>query len=473
MSGVGQIDPSIAVNANRPQMDLLGTAGQAVGIKNALLQGQQQRQALQQGQIGIDQSKLNLALTHYQALGSLFTAALGVPPAGQKDPNTGQISQGLTDDYMHSIAQRGIAMGLLTPEQAAQELSVMPPDDAGKRQQIRELLFSVQDNAGRLQALAPPATLVNRGNQLTPMQFPAGAPPRQMGDNLSLGLSPEGAASRVPTIDNDPNSPNYGQPTTVPLGSVPGATGGNVTPPPSATGGTPPPASSRPAGTLPTGLPPGVGEARAAMAGVSVQQGAALQHAVDSIPSQRTQLENLSQLLNHFTSGPASDIIKRGKSYVNELTGANIFDTGDIAAQDAFVKQATQLAQTQFGQLGGTGTDAKLDSAMHTNPSSMLSNESNREIIAMLQGNLDALQAKGASWQAYMKAHGPQSYGDFQTDFNQHFDPRVFQMSHLPPKNRAAIISDMSATERADFLKNWKYAESQGWVHRSNLQSGQ
>lgn len=441
----GQIDDSLYPKP--PQGNgALDTASKYVGLRNAILQGQQQQQQLQlggqqlqAGQIGINQAQLDLTLKHYGAISGLLT-----PLLGRKEP--------LTQRDVLEAASTGIQMGLFDAKQAAAELAHMPQDDAGIRRQLQELVISAQDNATRLQALMPSPGAVGLGGQTGLVRTPAyGAP--------SLDATIANTLPPTTTAVQPDLSTRY-------VGSQAPATTGNITTAPSPTGG----ASAAPAPTQ-TGVmaapQPGAAEAIRARSELSAHQSNALQLAADSIPTQKTLLANLSQSLNHFTSGPGAEIIKRGQTLFNELTGAKL-GAAEIAAQDSFIKQSTQLAQQQLAQLG-TGTDAKLESAIHTNPSDFLSNMSNKEIIALLQGNLDATSAKWNAWQKYAQAHGPTSYGDFQTEFNAHFDPRMFQMMHLPAKNRKEILGDMTKPERERFLDDFAYAENQGWINRKAL----
>lgn len=447
MSGVGQIDPSIAVNANRPQVDLLGTAGQAVGIQNALLQGSQQRQALQQGQLGIDTTKLALAQAHYQALGSLFSSALNVPAAGTKMPD-GTISQGLTDEYLHAIAQRGIAMGLMTPDQAAQELAVMPPDDAGKRQQLRELLFSVQDNATRLQALAPPSQFVNTGQGLTPYQFKANAPPEQTGPTVNTGVP----ATRMQTVDTDPNSPNYGatQSAIVPGGGGPGAG---------------PAAATASNGTVQTSLPPGsdtyrqAGAARAANLAASVQ----------NIPQQRTLLNTLDtelQSLPPEAIGPGSHLIQRGSQWLQEFAGGvgSPLTDEQTGTLDTFAKTAQQLANELLPTIGNSSDRSQL-AAVASNPNQYLSKNGVQRITALLKGSVDALAAKNHAFQ--QSGEPPGNFNAWEDKFNQDFDTRAFQLPYMTDEQKRELISSLGGRKSAAFQKFQKFfnhAADSGWI---------
>lgn len=453
MSGVGQIDPSIAVNANRPQMDLLGTAGQAVGIQNALLQGAQQRQALQAGQIGIDQNKLALAQAHYQALGSLFSSALNVPAAGTKMPD-GTISQGLTDEYLHAIAQRGIAMGLMTPDQAAQELAVMPPDDAGKRQQLRELLFSVQDNATRLQALNPAATMVDTGAGKIPMSFKAGAPPEQMGSAIPYGV----AATRMSTVNTNPNDQNYGatQSEIVP-GSGPGSSASAA---PSA------PAAGTPSSTVQTSLPPGT----EGFMGAGAQRAQQLVASTSQIGEQRALIENLAaetKALPADAFGPGSHFVQKAGRWFQEINGEDV-ENQQTGIMDTFSKNAQQLANALLPAIGNS-SDRSQVAAVASNPNLELSKQGVERITNLLRGSLDATQAKSRAFVNDVVAGKttPGAFNTWESNFNQDYDPRAFQWQYMSNDQKKEAIAEMGGTKSQEFQKFRAFfnkAAANGWL---------
>jgi hypothetical protein len=129
-------------------------------------------------------------------------------------------------------------------------------------------------------------------------------------------------------------------------------------------------------------------------------------------------------------------------------------------------KLAYQIAQRQFQQLGGTGTDSKLDSAMHTSPSEFLSKYGNKRIVPILQGNNDAIRAQQEAYQTWRTDlhHQPQEYTDFIKQWNQHYDPRVFQAAYMTPAQVAEMKGGMSKSELANFNAFSAFAQKQGWL---------
>ena len=74
---MAEIQGSIPANEGAPKPDPLGMVSNIVGIRNALLQGQQQQQALQSGALTISGQQYELAQKHLQGLGTFFSKLYG------------------------------------------------------------------------------------------------------------------------------------------------------------------------------------------------------------------------------------------------------------------------------------------------------------------------------------------------------------------------------------------------------------
>jgi hypothetical protein len=88
----------------------------------------------------------------------------------------------------------------------------------------------------------------------------------------------------------------------------------------------------------------------------------------------------------------------------------------------------------------------------------------NKNIIALLKGNADAISAKNEAWQGWQQAHGPESYGQFSTAFNKVYDPRVFQFQYMKPDQRKEVLDSMSKGERNKFMQSTQFALQNNWI---------
>lgn len=218
------------------------------------------------------------------------------------------------------------------------------------------------------------------------------------------------------------------------------------------------------------GLAPGEAEAMGTTAQNSAGIYNALANQAVEVPNVRGILLNLERELAGFTSGPGADYKRIAKAFANTVLPeswqkeGSVLDPKSIADQEGFNKFAYNLAQRQFHQLGGTGTDAKLNSTMATSPSELLSNYGNQGIIRILKGNNDAIEVQAREANKYRRKHGDTSANEFVNEFNQHFDPRVFQFKYIPKKERQDWYKSMSPEERKSFKDAADYALAKGWI---------
>jgi hypothetical protein len=226
---------------------------------------------------------------------------------------------------------------------------------------------------------------------------------------------------------------------------------------------------------MPSSPPLGAEAAANTAATASAEQGVALQKAADTVPQQKALLGNLDAALDQFTAGPGADWKKVATAFANTVlpNGMQIHPEA-IASQEEFNKQALQLAQQQFQTLGGTGTDAKLDSTMHTSPNEALSSLGNKGIIQLLKGNADAIAVKNQEWQQWLsQGHGPETYGAFSTQFNKTYDPRVFQSTYMSVPQRQDMLKGMTGAEKTQFRQSYNMAVDNGWIPDPRQQNAQ
>lgn len=397
-----------------------------------LPQAYQQSQEAQRRNIDIDIAKVQQAQTHLQAI-SGYLAPLLKPGS-----TSAQVSQALA----HAVTN-----GVANTDEAARVWATLPRGPNGQidESQIpvwaQQQQLNVMNAQERLNAMSPAPTLVNTGQAQIPMRFPQVGQPTQAGPGIQNELPPGTQRYNPVTRQMEYIGPGGG------MGGG-GQSGGQGS-----------------GGGLGAAPPLGAPEAASVDAQFGAKQGTELQSMADNVPARKALLGNLEGALTQFTSGPGQNWKMVAKNFANANSPfGNIFDPKSIASQEEFNKQAVQLAQAQFQALGGTGTDAKLDSAMHTSPNDALSKLGNKGIIAMLKGNEDAIAAKNRAWQAWKQQNGPESYGRFSTEFNKSYDPRVFQSQYLSADDRKKMLSGMTKQEQKGFLNSYRTALNNGWV---------
>lgn len=330
------------------------------------------------------------------------------------------------------------------------------------RQKALEIQTMAATTAEVLQQHSPGYQVVNQGGQLTIIPTGTAAKPA-IGTAVPLGLPP---TTPVAT----PEGTQYlGEQPAVPGGGAVGPTGEPVVP------GAPPVPAAGP--RVPRGpaasLPPGFPEAAAGIGGASAASANRLTEANDTAMGRKAILGNLEDLVGKFKPGVGANWELVAKNFANRnlpipktwKESGGVLDVKSVASQEEFNKLAVQLAQQQFSTIGGTGTDAKFSSAFETSPNDTLSRLGNQMIIKLLKGNEDAIIAKNKAWQQWLRSgKGPQTYAQFSANFNEHFDPRVFQFKYIDAKDRQAYVDAMDDNDRDKFLHDLTYARKKGWV---------
>lgn len=495
------LDPSIPLQGQAPPNPLTTLSGYA-GLANQLIGVQQGRLGLQQGQVALQTAQQTLAAK--QAVGPIIQAHTdangitdwnGVLADARNNP---QAAFGIQELVGTGLAQRGAQIanttaqtgldvaqtatarqalaalpkgatpmdaaavisglaktGAIQPEFAAKYAGSMPqggPDFGSWLGHERVASLSPE---GELAAQYGTVTNLNTGGEIKPVaQSAYTGETNPVGAPIPTTLTPEAKTETQPTFQN-------GAPGAVPKGEVYDQYGNLKA---SATAATGP----APGGTFQTG--PALGQEAGAnvTAQGNAQQALALQGRAAAVPNNKALLGNMEGLLGTFDPGPNSQWWKTlgqlGQEYGIALPGAP--PQTQVQAQEEFGKFAYQLAQSQFQQLGGTGTDAKLESTMHTSPSDLMSEYGNKGIIHILKGNEDAITAQNAAWQKYQQSTGAgaESYGKFLNRWNRIYDPRVFQSQYMTPQERQNMLKGMTAKEQQQFQTRYQFAHDEGWL---------
>lgn len=381
--------------------------------------------------IDIDIAKVNQAMTHLTAT------------AGYLAP---LIKPGSTSNDVASALAHASANGLINPENAGKIWSSLPRGQNGQIDESRIPMWAqqqqlqVMDAQQRLQAMHPAPTQIDTGSNIQLMNLP------QVGQPSLAGTIQKGLPPTTPVFPAGGGQPIYAGSSGG--GGMPGAGGG---------GGQ--------GGGVAAANPPGFEGAANTAGAFSANQGNTLQGRADRTMDNKAILGNLESELGTagFTTGPGTESVAKFAKFVNAQTGSN-FRAEGLAAREQFNKLAGMLAQSQFQALGGTGTDAKLDATTLTSPNSELSKMGNKGIIALLKGNEDAISAKNQAWQQWQQQHGPQSYGQFQTQFNKSYDPRVFQTQYLDYADRKKMLTGLTQQEKNQLHGAFVTARQNGWI---------
>lgn len=491
---------TIGQNQTGP-LDQLTKMGQASDTIGGLMVGRAVQQAVDPATGQIDQNKVlsllqqspiaaRQAIPTMDALARLRQAGFAADQAGL---DTFQKRMAVTSHLFSGLASNpnptmddayDVAAQVLDPALGASKYGITMPVvmntikvlrdayNTGGPAALRRKALEIQTHAATTQDVlsqhSPQYQFVNQGGQWT--MVPTGTR-----EAPAMGTAVPNTLPPTTPVATPEGTKYLGPQPAVPGGGATTGGGQPIVPGAPAGGAAPPGAPAGPAASL----PPGYSEAAAGIGGQSAASANALTAANDTSMVRKGMLGNLEEDLRHFTSGPGADWTKVAKAWVNRnlpvpkswQDEGGILDVKSIASQEQFVKQAQMLAQQQFQAIGGTGTDAKFNSAFTTNPNDVLSQLGNQGIIRLLKGNEDAIQAKNAEWQKWLdgkidgQKHGPQTYPQFSAQFNRNFDPRVFQFQYIKPADRQAYIDNMDPADLPRFVRDLTYARKRGWVN--------
>lgn len=409
-------------------------------VSNPLMGFMQAQQAASQG-IGLQQQQMALGLQRLNYMQNQFGALMAKPD--------------VSFDDVANVAANMVRNNIAPAGEIASQLANVPRDSAGIKAWALQHQMNVADHAQRMQGTFGMPHQIDNGNTIIP-----GAVSPYTG-----GFTPAGGAVPRETSPSERLTPDVvtdtqGNP--VQTTRAQSAAGKGMDPVRGM-----PMSRAAPVAGIP-GAPPGYTEAATVAARSSAEQGANVQRAAEGSPERRGALATLEDDLSKFTTGPLAShalAIKRGLNEVATRAGAPLpFDANSIAKQEGFNKQAVQLAQKQFAALGGTGTDSQLSSAFKSNPNEALSTMGNRQIIALLKGNEDAIETRASAWNAWQKKNGANSYGDFQQDWNKNYSPRAFQWVRMTPAEREEAKANMSPAEKKSLKGALDNAADRGWI---------
>lgn len=321
------------------------------------------------------------------------------------------------------------------------------------------------------QQLMPTVQLANSGPQQIPVNTNAmGGPigPIAGATPVQNGLSPTTLATQVPGTDA------AGKPNLRPMASVLGAEQGaqatiqKLTAQATQMANQGGPGANAPAaqawleqqvkargldpqapGAIPNGAAPGIAQAATTAAQNSAQQGNALTNDMASLPQTRAALQQIAAEISSANPGPLNDQLTKLGGVLQQL-GIN----SNQATASQLMHKASMLAtlSTVSSNLG-VPTDGKMDAVMAATPNATMTPEAARAATGMLQGLVDYKQAKGEAWQKYQAANGPQSFPQFQAQWNRDVpNAAAFQFNHLPAAEQTKYWSSLDKASKQQLL---------------------
>lgn len=194
----------------------------------------------------------------------------------------------------------------------------------------------------------------------------------------------------------------------------------------------------------------------------SADQYANLRKLAETSPQVNADLANLrqfSKIMDDF-GGPTADLELKANTLAQRVGIKDGVTLGrdKVAAAQEFNKIANQLASNQQRQM----SDAGLRVSEGSNPSIMMSQLGRDNVVAMLQGNQDAI----TRWRREASKAGIQGgqYHKWAEENGSNFDVRAFQFARLPKAEQQKFINTMETDAAAAMLNKYEEYRKKDWV---------
>jgi hypothetical protein len=180
------------------------------------------------------------------------------------------------------------------------------------------------------------------------------------------------------------------------------------------------------------------------------------------VPNRILALNQMQSIVNDPQSsfGPGSSHLNEGQ--LAQYTGAigqslGIAPPARVTNYQEFSKWAAQYSARSAQELGLSGSDARVQIAVHATPNGEMSKDALKSVIPQMMGLEHAKQGYAVAANAWQQAHGPDSVQAFRTEWNKIYDPRIYTamangpaavqslLKHASPADRKALIEKSQA----------------------------
>ncbi|CAD6548611.1 hypothetical protein LMG28727_04862 [Paraburkholderia kirstenboschensis] len=448
-------DPTTGAVDNNKLVGILSQDPRAAYNLPQVMQGiqnlKQANQTYQTGQVKLSSDQIDNAAKMntmiYQRLSTL-------------DPNDPKFSAKVMQNGVDLINQFHA-----DPAMVMSHLQGIPQDPAGRQAWLQRGLASVSGTLENLKAMTPNPTQVDTGGSLTYVDTNPLTNPSIVGSTINKTLDPVTASS--PVSVNGPNN----QPGIVPRGelwNVPPLPNG---PNPAGAGATAPmPGGPQPGGAAPTQAGRGHFVATAPAMGVqgsndgNVQtvntHWTALSNDASNAQTNIGLAQNIKAYADKALTGKQGDKL----AAVNGLL--SIFGQGaqsDLnTATDLLQKNMARLSLTSRQSAGGTDAAGALATA--ANPHGTMTADAIKDAADQVIGAQQMALSEQKVLQPYKLNNNVAGYQQAQTQFNQAADPRIWQFANMNAQQRANFKANMSPADQKAFASKIRILEGMGAI---------
>lgn len=323
--------------------------------------------------------------------------------------------------------------GIVDAKMVAGQLASMPSDPTQLPEWLKQHLIRGLQAQGQIEAMFGTPQPVNTGGETQFVRTPAlGPTPAPLKNTMSPGEAASPVAGPV-TPEGAPTQMTKGQ-----FASI--------------------------GGPVKVGLSPQEAAAQTTTGQGVAADAQAFEHGARGVADMRAALANMSGDIKSLETGPGSQARNSVMAAINSFMGTG-FDANKVATQEGFDKLAAQVMARQREQLGLNATNAQVDIMSHASPGSQLSQLGNKNMLALIKGNNDALDAENQAWQRWKASgRGAETFHDFTTTFNKHVDPLVFQMQYMSADQKGKLVDAMTPAEKERLAQSLAFARHNGLI---------
>lgn len=203
----------------------------------------------------------------------------------------------------------------------------------------------------------------------------------------------------------------------------------------------------------------GVGERQAfeAQAQQNFENITANRRAASMAPQQLDQINKALKLASETATGTFAAKRADIESALGSILPTGFQGLDDASKLNELEKLTERIAADAAAVLGvNARTDAERESIRKQNANIGYTSQAIQNVLKYAKAQTLAMQAKGDAQEEWLKREGNSivNQHEFETQFRQAYDPRVFQMAVMTPEERAKERAKMSADEVAELQKS-------------------
>lgn len=170
------------------------------------------------------------------------------------------------------------------------------------------------------------------------------------------------------------------------------------------------------------------------------------------VPNRKYALSQMAAIVADPKSvlGPGSEAWNHTIGKLATLTGT---DAPATSKYDEFSKWANQYSARSAQELGLSGSDARVQIAIHATPNGEMTKPALAAIIPQMVGLENAKQGQANAAVAWQRTHGAADVQAFRTQWNQVYDPRIYTAMAQGPAAVQHLMKTVSASDRQALIR--------------------